>query len=60
MAIPQAELQTTPLRAGNLWGIRLRRLTPGIMEQSLKDPESENAAAHTDGHGLLRFIRNRK
>jgi photosystem II stability/assembly factor-like uncharacterized protein len=60
MAIPQAELQTTPLRAGDLWGIRLRRLTPGIMEQSLKDPESENAAAHTDGHGLLRFIRNRK
>ncbi|MCP4853854.1 MAG: hypothetical protein GY903_05115 [Fuerstiella sp.] len=60
MAIPQAELQTTPLRAGSLWGVRIRRLAPGIMEQSLKDPEVENAVAHTAGHGLLRFIRNRK
>jgi len=60
IAIPQAELQTAPLRPGNLWGIRLRRLAPGVMEQSLKDAERENAAAHTNGHGLLRFIRNRK
>ncbi|MEO2017386.1 MAG: YCF48-related protein [Fuerstiella sp.] len=60
IAIPQAELQTTPLRAGNLWGLRIRRLVPGVMEQSLKDPETEDAEAHTNGHGLLRFIRNRK
>ncbi|MEO2027573.1 MAG: YCF48-related protein [Fuerstiella sp.] len=60
MAIPQAELQTTPLRPGSLWGIRIRRLAPGVIEQTLKDPETENAVAHTNGHGLLRFIRNRK
>ncbi|MDG1897619.1 MAG: YCF48-related protein [Fuerstiella sp.] len=60
VAIPHAELQATPLRAGSLWGIRLQRLAPGIVEQSLTDPEAENGAAHTNGHGLLRFIRNRK
>lgn len=59
-AIPQNELQTRPIRAGDLWVVNLRRLAPGITEQTLVNDSESRSDASTRGFGLLRFIRHRK
>ena len=59
-AIPQKELLDQPLKAGNLWAIRVCRTFPGVIQQSLKDKDSPGDLTGADGFGLLRFIRNRK
>jgi hypothetical protein len=59
-AIPQRELGLGSIRIGSTWGVRLRRLVPGMIEQTLPPPDVESAAADTGGFGLLKFIRSRK
>ncbi|MEQ9410050.1 MAG: YCF48-related protein [Fuerstiella sp.] len=59
-AIPQNELGFRSVRAGDLWAIRVQRLIPGVLQQSLANSDPEADAAGTNGFGLLRFIRNRQ
>ena len=59
IAIPQEELVSQPLTPGDLWAMRIYRIVPGVLQQSLKDPETETAPTEAVGHGLLRFIRRR-
>lgn len=60
IAIPQEEILNRPLRAGDLWGLRIHRTAPGILQQSLSNAESKAKNGSTKGWGLLRFVRNRK
>lgn len=55
-AIPVSEINDTPLRAGTLWSVRLRRIVPGYLEQTLA---AEVDAEDNNGYGLVRFIRSR-
>ena len=57
IAIPQEELLARPVKAGDLWAVRIHRIVPGILQQSLKHTESDTATADTAGYGLLRFTR---
>ncbi len=59
IAIPQQELVSQPLKSGDLWAMRITRTVPGVLQQSLKDPETETTPTDAVGHGLLRFIRRR-
>lgn len=59
IAIPQEQLVSQPLKPGALWAMRIVRTVPGVLQQSLKDPETETAPTDAVGHGLLRFIRRR-
>lgn len=59
LAIPQTELRQLPISAGDLWAIRIQRLVPGVLEQSLVNPDPDAGNDSTQGFGLLRFIRNR-
>ena len=60
VAIPQEELLARQLKAGDLWGLRIRRICPGVVVQSLVSADSESRERDTQGFGLVKFIRNRK
>ncbi|MCA9050446.1 MAG: hypothetical protein KDA89_17035 [Planctomycetaceae bacterium] len=61
-AIPFDQILTRPIRPGDLWSIRLRRVVPGVLEQTLQPPTDDAAGSRVDtgGTGLLRFIRSRR
>lgn len=58
-AIPYRELGRRQIRPGELWAVRLQRLSPGVTEQSLRSENSDSSGG-TRGYGLLRFIRSQK
>ena len=57
-AIPLKHLDLRQTRAGDLWGVRLRRIAPGRLSQTLASPANTPFAA--DGTGLIRLIRSQK
>ena len=59
-AIPQEELLNRNLRPGALWGVQVRRVVPGVRQQSLQDTDKPPAHPEARGYGLLRFIRRKK
>lgn len=59
VAIPQQELVSQPLKPGALWAMRITRTVPGVLQQTLQDPETEAVPTDAVSHGLLRFIRRR-
>lgn len=59
-AIPLKELLMTRAAAGDLWSIRLRRVAPGYLQESLQMKTETGVAHTTDGRGHLRLIRSQK
>ena len=53
-AIPLSELSSQPAKPGDLWSIRLRRITPGVLQHEL---QSGTNAVSAKGTALVRFIR---
>ena len=57
-AIPHGEMKLQPVRAGELWAVRMQRIVPGTLEQTLSNKYESEQPTNTRGFGLLRFIRN--
>lgn len=57
-AIPHGEMKLLPIRAGELWAVRMHRIVPGTLEQTLSNKYESEQQTNTRGFGLLRFIRN--
>lgn len=58
VAIPFAELSPRPARPGDLWTATVRRIRPGILQQTLSDKTTPRP--RSDGVFLIRFIRARR
>lgn len=64
-AIPHKHLSLGTTAAGDLWGVRLQRVAPGSLRQTLArggiaEPISADATADSHGRGLVRLIRTQK
>ena len=58
LAIPMRELALRPAKPGDLWAVSLRRICPGVLRQTIVEPDQR--VTRDDGQFLVRFIRNRR